>query len=342
MTARAQLFDDYPGWLSHTLAHPDSAPTGRSAGLPDGSQIELTGPGMLRLVPAMPVLDRRLIVSAGVHGNETAPIEVLDRLVEELLTGTWAPATETLLILGNPPAMVAGRRFLDHNLNRLFNGAHRQPVYAGSPESARAALLEQTCEAFASGAEAVIHYDLHTAIRPSKREKFALYPYVPDRQVPADQLRFLAASEVHTLLLQHKEGTTFSAFSANRLGAESMTIELGQVRPFGQNDLDRFAGIEDSLRRLMAGEDPGQDSSAGSVAVFEVVEEIINTGEQFRFHVTDDVANFTEYGPGELIWEDDQQQYRVGDQPEAIVFPNREVPRGHRVGLLVRRQRPGA
>lgn len=340
MTARRQLFDDFPGWLSHTLAHPDTAPAGRSAILPDGSRIELTGAGILRLVPATPVLGRRLMVSAGVHGNETAPIEVLDRLVDQLLDGDWAPATETLLILGNPPAMVAGRRFLDHNLNRLFNGAHHQPVYAGAPEAARAALLEQTCELFAQGAEGLLHYDLHTAIRPSKREKFALYPYLPGRQVPADQIRFLAASDVHTLLLQHKQGTTFSAFSASRLGAESMTIELGRVQPFGQNDLGRFAGIEHSLRQLIAGQDLGQDASADAVVVFEVVEEIINTGEHFRFHIPDDVANFTEYGPGELIWEDRQQQYRVGDQPEAIVFPNRDVPVGHRVGLLVRRRPP--
>lgn len=338
MTARQQLFDRHPDWLSHTLAHPESVTAGRSASLADGTRIELTGPGMLRLVPAMPVLDRRLVVSAGVHGNETAPVEVLNRLVDELLDGTWRLATETLLILGNPPAMVAGRRFIDHNLNRLFNGAHRQPVYAGTPEALRAELVEQTCQAFAQGAPALLHYDLHTAIRPSKREKFALYPYVPERRIPDDQLRFLAASDVHTLLLQHKEGTTFSAFSANRLGAESMTIELGRVRPFGQNDLRRFAGIEDSLRRLLAGEDPGQGGDVAAVTVFEVVEEIINTGEHFRFHVPEDVANFTEYGPGELIWEDERQQYRVGARPEAIVFPNPEVPVGHRVGLMVRRR----
>lgn len=342
MTACRQLFDDYPGWLSYTLAYPAQAPAGRTTELPGGGRIELLGVGLLRLVPPRAITGRRLIVSAGIHGNETAPIEVLDRLVDEVLNGHWTPAIDTLLILGNPPAMVAGRRFLDHNLNRLFNGAHQQPGYAGSPESVRAALLEQTCELFAREATAVVHYDLHTAIRPSKREKFALYPYVPDRQAPVEQIRFLAAADVHTLLLQHKPGTTFSAFSASQLKAESMTIELGQARPFGQNDLSRFAGIENSLRRLIADQDPGRDARAETVAVFEVVEEIINTGAHFRFHVPDDVANFTEYPPGELIWEDDQQQYRVGDQPEAIVFPNREVPVGHRVGLLVRRRQTGA
>jgi len=72
------------------------------------------------------------------------------------------------------------------------------------------------------------------------------------------------------------------------------------------------------------------------LTVFEVVHEILNTGPSFRFHVPDDVANFTEYPSGTMIWEDDQTCYRVGTAPEAIVFPNPAVPVGQRVGLLVR------
>lgn len=74
-----------------------------------------------------------------------------------------------------------------------------------------------------------------------------------------------------------------------------------------------------------------------------MVDEILNTGNGFRFHVPDDVANFTEYAPGTLIWEDQETQYRVGHSPESIVFPNPEVPVGQRVGLLIRpRQLLGA
>jgi succinylglutamate desuccinylase len=52
--------------------------------------------------------------------------------------------------------------------------------------------------------------------------------------------------------------------------------------------------------------------------------------------VPDDVANFTEYQPGTVIWEDDETRYQVGTAPEAIVFPNRAVPVGQRVGLMIR------
>lgn len=340
MTAGQLLFEHYPDWLSFTLAQPEHGPMGRHTILPDGARVQLLGPGILWLTPAEQNQEKGLIVSAGIHGNETAPIEVLNRLVTELIEERWHLASETLLILGNGPAMVAGRRFVEHNLNRLFNGAHKKAPYAGSAEAERAAVLEQICELFAQEQHGLVHYDLHTAIRPSKREKFALYPFIPDRKLPQDQLRFLSAAKVHTLLLQHTSGTTFSAFSAQTLGAESMTIELGQVKPFGENDLSRFRGIEEALRKVMSGQPLGLQANADDVVIFEVVEEILNTGPDFRFHVPDDAANFTEFEPGEVIWEDQDHCYKVGPEPEAIVFPNRDVPEGHRVGLLVRRKSP--
>lgn len=344
MSLSDDLFKGEIDWLSHTLTCAGQASQPVTVTLADGTRIERRGTGVLHLKPGQPATDERLIVSAGVHGNETAPIEVLNNLVNGLMSGEWTLRQETLLILGNPPAMVAGTRFIEHNLNRLFSGAYQKTPYTGSAEAQRAEWLETLCRDFSAAAPAVVHYDLHTAIRPSIREKFALYPYVPGRKVPDRQLAFLAASEVFTLLLQHKSGTTFASFSSTELGAESFTVELGQVRPFGQNDLARFAGIEAGLKALMS-QQPSvsaiatePDSPMPDMTVYEVVEEILNTGASFRFHVPDDVANFTEYPPGEVIWEDGANRYQVGDEPEAIVFPNREVPVGQRVGLMVRRK----
>lgn len=343
MSPHDDLFGGEFDWLSHTLAFAGQVAQPAAAVLADGTRIERPGIGVLHLKPGQSVNDGRLIVSAGIHGNETAPIEVLNNLVNGLMAGQWTLRQETLLILGNPPAMVAGTRFIEHNLNRLFNGAHQKTPYLGCAEAQRAEWLETLCRDFSTSAQAVDHYDLHTAIRPSKREKFALYPFVPGRKVPNGQLAFLAESDVSTLLLQHKSGTTFASFSSTGLGAESFTVELGQVRPFGQNDLSRFTGIEASLKGLMSQQPVVNEKVTESVGrmpdmtVYEVVEEILNTGDTFRFHVPDDVANFTEYPPGEVIWEDDTTRYRVGDQPEAIVFPNHDVPVGQRVGLMVRR-----
>ena len=224
-------------------------------------------------------------------------------------------------------------------MNRLFNGAHGQAKYKGLPEARRAQFLEEMCRQFAMAHHglALSHYDLHTAIRPSKRERFALYPFVPGRSVPAVQCEFLLEAEVEMLLLQHQESTVFSSFTSSLLKAESFTVELGKVEAFGRNDLRRFRGIERALRRRFSGAAaPQARPPFDRLTVFEVVHEVLNTGPSFRFHVPDEVANFTQYQPGTVIWEDDKTSYRVGTAPEAVVFPNPHVPVGQRVGLMIR------
>lgn len=340
MSLSPALFGASADWLAHTLAHAGSRAEPRNTCLADGTRVCLRTLGVLEFSPPP---ERRnpageaLIVSAGVHGNETAPIEVLNELVSQLLRGEGLLACPLLLILGNPAAMVAGTRFVDTNMNRLFHGAHNSPDYRGMPEATRARQLETLCRDFSDKhlQLALSHYDLHTAIRPSHREKFALYPFVAGRQVPEPQCGFLLEAQVHTLLLQHREGTTFASFSSSELKAESFTVELGKVRPFGQNDPERFAGIRKALWHRFTGV-PAPETDPEALTVFEVVHEILNTGENFRFYVPDDAPNFTEYPPGTLIWEDDRNSYRVGDVPESIVFPNRQVPRGQRVGLMIR------
>lgn len=335
---RRALFGDHRDFLSHTLSNAGESSPHATTHLGSGVVIERLDTGILLIQPPLPP-QRQLIVSAGIHGNETAPIEVCNQLLDEILDERWVPETATLMIFGNPQAMVRGVRFVDYNLNRLFTGIHANAPYLGSLEGERARQLEQWVEHFVEAGLPLAHYDLHTAIRPSKREKFAVYPFIPDREVPDRQLAFLAASDVNTLLLQHKKASTFSSHTAIRYGAESFTVELGKVYPFGQNDLSRFTGIRDSLRQLLMGNIISVDADVREkVDLFQVVHEIINTGEDFQFHVPDDVANFTEYASGTVIWQDRNGDYKVGAEPEAVVFPNRDVPVGQRVGLMVRRR----
>ncbi len=340
------FFRSTQDWLSHTLEHAQQNLPLCGHVLPYGGELVQLGTGIVQVLPPATRQNpnrEALIISAGIHGNETAPIELLNQLVNELINGEWQPACPALLILGNPPAMAAGKRFIHANLNRLFSGAHQRAEYQNLAEARRARQLEQLCYTFAdhTGSQklALSHYDLHTAIRPSQREKFALYPFVADRKVPESQCEFLLEAGIHTLLLQHRAGTPFSSFSSTHLNAESFTLELGKARPFGENDLSRLNGVHKAVKRRLEGFPPSQPEKTEKLTVFKVVHEILNSGDSFQFHVPDDVANFTEYAPGTLIWEDIQHSYWVGKQPQAIVFPNRDVPTGQRVGLLVSRVR---
>ncbi|MEI8634487.1 succinylglutamate desuccinylase/aspartoacylase family protein [Vibrio sp. PP-XX7] len=54
---------------------------------------------------------QRVMLSAGVHGNETAPIEILCRHVDQLLSGNMPLGVRLLVILGNIGAMREGKRY---------------------------------------------------------------------------------------------------------------------------------------------------------------------------------------------------------------------------------------
>ena len=65
------------------------------------------------------------IYSCGIHGNETAPIEIINDLVRDIYTGDLELTQPLLIIFGHIQAMRLGKRFQVDNLNRMFSGAHK-------------------------------------------------------------------------------------------------------------------------------------------------------------------------------------------------------------------------
>ena len=106
--------------------------------------LALAGEGVLELTPRQPY--RRNGDVGGVHGNETAPIELLNQLVGDLLTGRLPLRVRLLVVLGNPAAMRAGKRYLHSDMNRMFGGRYRN--FAASGETVRAQQLERALAAF--------------------------------------------------------------------------------------------------------------------------------------------------------------------------------------------------
>ncbi|MEB0015109.1 succinylglutamate desuccinylase/aspartoacylase family protein, partial [Glaciimonas sp. Cout2] len=83
--------------------------------------------------------------------------------------------------------------------NRLFNGRHQQ---VSGVEALRAFELERLAASFFSLPNRYrLHYDLHTAIRGSKIEQFALYPWKEGRQHSRRELARLQAAGMQAVLL---------------------------------------------------------------------------------------------------------------------------------------------
>ena len=135
--------------------------------------------------------------------------------------------------------------------------------------------------------------------------------------------------------MQQKPANTFSSFSSIKQNAQSFTLELGKVQPFGSNNLADFNGIDKALRKRIAGETL-PSSVQGAVEGFEVCHEIVRSSADWQFFIADDVANFSEFDQGDLIEQDGELEYRVQHPKEYIVFPNPKVPVGDRAGLMLK------
>ena len=300
-----------------------------------GLRLRWLGEGALEVTP--PKVDDgtlHLLLSAGIHGNETAPIELLDQLLQDIARGEIVPQARILFLFGSPMAMRAGQRYLEQDLNRLFNGRHES---SSGFEALRAAELEQYARTFFSVAgRNRLHYDLHTAIRGSKIEQFALYPYKDGRQHSRRELARLSQAGMQAVLLQSKTSITFSAFTYEQLEAEAFTLELGKARPFGQNEEVNLDRLHKRLVQIIEGKEPAVDDSFDGLQLFSVAREIIKHSDHFHLHLPDDLENFSELSKGYLLAEDlAETRWIVEEEGARIIFPNPKVRNGLRAGILI-------
>lgn len=304
------------------------------------------------------VTTKDIILSSAIHGNETAPIEICNDLIQQLILGEIETKQRLLFLFGNPASINIGQRFVEENMNRLFSGAHATKTADGNvisnKERTRAKLLEDSVKHFYQEGTAIsesssklsstllaktrkrYHYDLHTAIRGSKNDKFAVYPYRHEKPWKKEQLQFLKQWGINTILLSHSPTTTFSYFSSNEFDADAFTVELGKVKPFGENDMASFKAVKDTLTAFITNEELTLGKyKAEDFDVFEIYQTINREGERFSLNFADDVDNFTSFPLDYVLAFDDDKVIKVKVDGEAIIFPNAEVAIGQRALLTV-------
>jgi len=305
----------------------------------DGFTAEILDTGVLLFEPDNATdSEKDLLISSGIHGNETAPIEIVNQLVGEIFQGKTQVKNRTLFIIGNPASMNLSQRFVEENLNRLFCGKFKN--FLGAYESKRAKNLEQYVtdffQASANTEPNRFHYDLHTAMRASKYKRFVVYPYRGEKPWDKQQLEFFHASGVSTVLLGHAASGTFSYYTSSTFNAHAFTVELGKVKPFGENDMSEFQAITDNLRHLIQGERvPTEPFKVEQFKLFRVLHDLTKQTDDFKLHITDDMENFTSLPVGFLLSEDGDNRYITQQEGESLIFPNPKVKKGQRAGLIV-------
>lgn len=335
------LFAKEKSFLNFTLDNESGIAAPFNMELEDGVDISIVETGVLSVVPANSRTSpgrKSIVISCGVHGNETAPIEIVDNIVRSILNGKLTVRHRILFLIGNPIAINKGKRFDIENLNRLFNNKHAEKNHH---EANRARLLENSVKDFFASASTdseKLHYDLHTAIRGSQHKQFVVCPFPDGRPWNRSQLEFFLASGINTVLLGHRPAGTFSYYSSHNFQAHAFTVELGSVKPFGENNMAEFEAFSDSLKNLISGRPmPTRPYRNEDFNLFRVKDELNKQSDAFRLNIAEDVKNFTEFKKGFRLADDEDGGYVIQSDGDAIVFPNANVPVGQRAGLIIER-----
>jgi succinylglutamate desuccinylase len=229
----------------------------------------------------------RLVMFSGVHGDEVSGIHALEKLFFDLFTEKRVLARGSLtLARGNEQAMAAERRYVKHNLNRLYREEYGPEIDRDSYEYRRAQELKsilQHCDYF---------LDFHSA--PIAQEPFL----VAERMA----VEFYARLGIPRIM------TGWSRFSAgaiggdgenyaNSHGAKSATLESGSHFDKRSNDVAYRAAVSllSSLEMLKEAE----AQTPARAELFEMYAVVKKEHADFRY--AGEVQNFEHVAKGEAF-----------------------------------------
>ncbi|GLO60864.1 succinylglutamate desuccinylase [Vibrio sp. MACH09] len=305
----------------------------RQLELVSGASVKVVKRGVIEVIPySLSNETKSIVISAGIHGDETAPMEMVDHIVTSVLDGSFKITERCLFILGHPLATNQHVRFLDENLNRLFDDKQ----HSKSVENDIADELKSVVREFFKNSDEAQrwHLDLHCAIRRSKHYTFAVSPKVTNQKTRRkDLIEFMQKAKVEAILLSNSPASTFSWFSAENFAAQALTLELGKVAPLGENDLTVIEDFNQALKGLLS--NSLQFLASSQLTPYRVTQTIKRLHEDFDFNFNDDVENFTQFEHGQVLGHDGDKLLFAKVDHEAVVFPNKNVAVGQRAALMV-------
>lgn len=332
------FFSPHADGLKQTLELGDAPFTPKHEILSVGTEVTQLDVGIFRFEPNTACTES-IVISVGVHGDETAPIEVVNRLIIDLLAEDQKCSQRVLFVFANPLAMKAGQRFISANMNRLFCGQWQYEDLS-LPEVKRVAKIEAYVANFLAEEPVTVttryHLDAHTSIHSSHHEQFAITPINDEATLPERLIQIASACGVSALIRQPNPANSFNAFTTKTQNAIGLTLELGTVNPWGENSAHQTISFDKTIRALIAGETLPKAIN-GPLTYFEVAQVITNSGDGFEMNLANDHQNFDAFEPGDWVYKDNNQQYIVNESAEYCVFANPKVGFDERAGLLLRK-----
>ena len=229
----------------------------------------------------------RVVMFSGVHGDEISGIHAVEKLFFDFFTGARTLLNGSLtLVRANSEAFAAERRYVKHNLNRMFRDSYGPEIDKNSYEYKRAQELKsilRECDYF---------LDLHSA--PIAQE-----PFLVAEQHAVDFYRKLGLPHIIMGWNKFSGGSTGGDAEnyANAHGAKAATLESGSHFEKRSNDVAYRTIV--TLLTLLEMIEGTTEQARGEAEIIDMYAVVTKEADDFRY--AGDVANFQRFARNEAF-----------------------------------------
>lgn len=261
----------------------------------------------------------RRLYSAGIHGDEVEGQKVLHAVQKDLETEkVQVTCGSVMIIFANLNAIEEKKRVASDgcDFNRQFH----------TDTTVRINEIKKWVTTF----NPTLHRDLHSTIQPVPYS-FALCSRAVAHakgDFTEFALRYSLQHIVQFVYPPDRMLTTFAGYTAQNFGAESFTLELGQIGS------SRARRMMPTIIKAIFSEiemKPVRPSTL-SLNLWRMGKKIVKQSEHFQF--TRRFENFEPVPEGELVATDEDRKY-YAPQNSALLFMNESVPVGGRAGVFI-------
>ena len=283
-------------------------------------------PGVVRITTDAP--GPRVVMFCGVHGDELSGIHAVEKLFFDFFTGARTLFKGSLtLARANAEAFAAERRYVKHNLNRMFRDEYGPDIDRGSYEYRRALELKpilRGCDYF---------LDLHSA--PIAQEPFLI----------AEQhaIGFYAKLGLPHIIMgwnKFSGGPTGGDAEnyANLHGAKAATLESGSHFEKRSNDVAYRTVL--ALLSLLDMIEPVAMEMGGDAEVIDMYAVVTKEADDFRY--AGDVQNFKRFARDETFAFQNGQPVTVSEDSILLIPMKPEETKVHEEVCYLGRRSDGS
>ena len=264
-----------------------------------------------------------LCLTTTIHGNETKPLKAVDLIFKEIIEEKIKVSRKILIVIGSPLVLKDGSRFIDRNLNRLFNSKEQGEGY----EFNRTKELKDIYNRFFKDKKGLL-LDLHSAIKEAKYSRFGISPYKQEINY-----YILEQLGIEAIVRFNQKASSLSSYSYHILGIPCYTLEIDKVEDLSleYKKESLYYGLVDLIKA------PIMSIKTTNIDTFKIYKKVIKESEDHEIFLKDNFKNFDKYNKNEKIASDAIQGNVVLEEDSYVLFPNIKVPIGSRSMLLLRR-----